>query len=43
MEYVGVVLCFSKMTAQICSNIFQGLGESTCSMQPAMKSTAPRL
>jgi len=24
-------------------NFFQGLGENTCSLQPALKSNAPRL
>jgi len=32
---------FSKTTKRICANFFQGLGESTCLLQPALKSTAP--
>jgi len=34
---------FSKTTRRICANFFQGLGVSTCSLQPALKSNAPGL
>jgi len=32
---------FSKTTRRIYANFFQDLGENTCSLQPALKSTAP--
>jgi len=34
---------FSKMTRRSAPIFFQDLGENTCSLQPALKSTAPSL
>jgi len=34
---------FSKTTRRICAKVFQGLGENTCSLQLALKNTAPGL
>jgi len=34
---------FSKTERVICANFFQGLGENTCSLQPALKINAPDL
>jgi len=34
---------FLKTTRRICAIFFQGLGESTCSLQPALKSNEPVL
>jgi len=34
---------FLKTTKQICANFFHGLGENSCLLQPALKSTAPGL
>jgi len=37
-------LCFSRKRQDgSASNFFQGLGEATCLLQPALKSTAPGL
>jgi len=46
LECVGVTrfLCFSrKRQDEYAPNFFQGLGENTCRLQPAVKSTAPGL
>jgi len=34
---------FSKTTRRICAKFFQGLGENTCLLRPALKSNAPSL
>jgi len=34
---------FSKTIRRICANFFQGLEENTCSLEPALKSSAPGL
>jgi len=34
---------FSKATDKFAPIFFQGLGENTCSLQPALKSNAPGL
>jgi len=34
---------FSKTTRRICTTFFQGLGENTYLLQPALKSNAPGL
>jgi len=40
----GTFLCFSgKRLDESAPNFFQGLGENTCSLQPALKSNAPGL
>jgi len=35
------VFAFFLNTRRIYTNFFQDLGENTCSLQPALKSTAP--
>jgi len=36
-------LRFLENEKRICANFFQGSGENTCSLQPALKNTAPGL
>jgi len=40
LAQIHVFVFEKKKTTWICAKFFQDLGENTCSLQPAMKSTA---